>query len=603
MKHRLLSTIFVALLCGISSLHADTKLTGTPIGSYGSFDYNNTGSPSFSVNTAQMAFDGSMDSYFAAWDVSYGWVGLDLGSPHIITIVGWAPRKNSVGPNGVLLGVFEGANRPDFMDAVPLHLIDNESLVGQMNYTTVKCSRGFRYVRYVGPYSMRSGIAELEFYGDKGEGDDSQLCQLTNIPVVTIHTKDNQIPFDKETDIDGYVSIISQDGKHILSDTITIRERGNASRQFPKKPYRIKFEHKQSVLGSPAKAKKWTLINNYGDKTLLRNPLAYEISKRLNMPFTPFCTPVNVLLNGEYKGCYQLSDQIEVDKNRVNIKEMEPTDNSGEALTGGYFIEVDGYADTEISYFYSQRGTPVTIKSPDEEEITPEQKNYIASHFSLMENNPAQYLDYNTFLRHFLVGELSGNTDTYWSTYMYKHRGNDTLFVGPVWDFDIAFDNDYRTYPINNKNDYVYRSGGSVVGYMRTLTDKVINSSQGADQLLITWIQARWTGIDAGSLCAYIDQQAQNLQQSQRLNFLRWPILNSNVHMNPTSRGSYQAEVDYLKKYIENRIVWMDRKLKYVHTEVENIDNTQKPTKYIHNGHLYIQKGEHTYTVMGNKVL
>ena len=220
-----------------------------------------------------------------------------------------------------------------------------------------------------------------------------------------------------------------------------------------------------------------------------------------------------------------------------------------------------------------------------------------------MENNPAQYLDYNTFLRHFLVGELSGNTDTYWSTYMYKHRGNDTLFVGPVWDFDIAFDNDYRTYPINNKNDYVYRSGGSVVGYMRTLTDKVINSSQGADQLLITWIQARWTGIDAGSLCAYIDQQAQTLQQSQRLNFLRWPILNSNVHMNPTSRGSYQAEVDYLKKYIENRIVWFDRKLKYVHTEVENIDNNQKPTKYIHNGQLYIQKGEHTYTVMGNKVL
>ena len=602
MRLQPLSFLLVALLCGISSLHADTKLTGTPISSYGSFDYNNSGNPSFSVNTAQMAFDGSMDSYFAAWDVSYGWVGLDLGSPHIITIVGWAPRKNSVGPNGVLLGVFEGSNRPDFMDAVPLHLIDNESLVGQMNYTTVKCSRGFRYVRYVGPYSMRSGIAELEFYGEKGEGDDSQLCQLTNIPVVTIHTKDNQIPFDKETDIEGYVSIISQDGKHILSDTITIRERGNASRQFPKKPYRIKFEHKQSVLGSPAKAKKWTLINNYGDKTLLRNPLAYEISKRLNMPFTPFCAHVNVLLNGEYKGCYQLSDQIEVDKNRVNIKEMEPTDNSGEALTGGYFIEVDGYADTEISYFYSQRGTPVTIKSPDEEEITPEQKNYIASHFSLMENNPAQYLDYNTFLRHFLVGELSGNTDTYWSTYMYKHRGNDTLFVGPVWDFDIAFDNDYRTYPVNNKNDYVYRSGGSTVGYMRTLVDKVITSSQGADQLLITWIQARWTGIDAGSLCAYIDQQAQTLQQSQRLNFLRWPILNSNVHMNPTSRGSYQAEVDYLKKYIENRVVWFDRKLKYVHTEVENIDNTQKPTKYIHNGQLYIQKGEHTYTVMGNKV-
>lgn len=93
------------------------------------------------------------------------------------------------------------------------------------------------------------------------------------------------------------------------------------------------------------------------------------------------------------------------------------------------------------------------------------------------------------------------------------------------------------------------------------------------------------------------------LQQSQRLNFLRWPILHSGVHMNPTARGSYKAEVDYLKEFISKRVEWMDRKLKYVHTEVENIDNTQKPTKYIHNGHLYIQKGEHTYTVMGNKVL
>ena len=385
MRLQPLSLLLVALLCGISSLHADTKLTGTPISSYGSFDYNNTGSPSFSVNTAQMAFDGSMDSYFAAWDVSYGWVGLDLGSPHIITIVGWAPRKNSVGPNGVLLGVFEGSNRPDFMDAVPLHLIDNESLVGQMNYTTVNCSRGFRYVRYVGPYSMRCGIAELEFYGEQGEGDDSQLCQLTNIPVVTIHTKNNQIPFDKETDIEGYVSIISQDGKHILSDTITIRERGNASRQFPKKPYRIKFEHKQSVLGSPAKAKKWTLINNYGDKTLMRNLLAFHISQQMGMPYTPYGQAVDVILNGEYKGCYQLCDQIEVNKNRVNIDEMEDTDISGEALTGGYLWEIDAYAYEEKSWFNSNHNIPVTIKSPDEDDITPEQSRYIRDFFNAME--------------------------------------------------------------------------------------------------------------------------------------------------------------------------------------------------------------------------
>ena len=49
----------------------------------------------------------------------------------------------------------------------------------------------------------------------------------------------------------------------------------------PKKPYRIKFDassriFKDSPLCSPAKAKKWTLINNYSDKTLMRNLVAFD---------------------------------------------------------------------------------------------------------------------------------------------------------------------------------------------------------------------------------------------------------------------------------------------------------------------------------------
>ena len=175
----------------------------------------------------------------------------------------------------------------------------------------------------------------LEFYGEQGTGNDSHLCQLTNLPVVYIHTVNDEIPYDKEHEIDCFISIISHDGQTILSDTATIRERGNASRGFPKKPYRIKFAHKHQVLGSPANAKKWTLINNYGDKTLMRNQLAFELSRRLGMPYTPFCAYVDVVLNGDYKGCYQLCDQIEVRKNRVDITEMKPSDNSGEALTGG----------------------------------------------------------------------------------------------------------------------------------------------------------------------------------------------------------------------------------------------------------------------------
>ena len=229
----------------------------------------------------------------------------------------------------------------------------------------------------------------------------------------------NEIPNDKENQVVSQLTIISDDGTNLLSEPGATRERGNASRDFPKKPYRIKFDKKQNVLDAPAKAKKWTLINNYGDKTLMRNLLAFELSRRMGLSYTPYGTAVDVLLNGEYKGCYQLCDQVEIDKNRVAITEMTPEDNQGSALTGGYLIEVDAYANQEKSWFNSNKGNPVTIKSPDEDEITANQKQYIRNFFNQMENNWAAYLDLNSFLRHFLVGELSGNTDTYWSVFMY----------------------------------------------------------------------------------------------------------------------------------------------------------------------------------------
>ena len=531
-----------------------------------------------------------------------GWRGLDLGTPHVITIVGWNPMSRTTAE----LGLFEGANRPDFLDAIPLYIHDGASMANQMNYAPVQCSRGVRYVRYLksaikGEYKIQA----LEFYGDAGAGDDSHLYQLTNLPTVVIHTKDNQAPYDKEHEIDCFISIISNNGQTILSDSATIRERGNASRNFPKKPYRIKFAKKHQVLGSPANAKKWTLINNYGDKTLMRNQLAFELSRRFGMPYTPFCAYVDVVLNGDYKGSYQLCDQIEVRKNRVNITEMTPRDNSGEALTGGYLFEVDAYAGDEPfqAVFQSSYGTPVTIKSPDEDSITAQQKNYITQRYNAMEANWRQHLDLNTFLRHFLVGEVSGNTDTYWSVYMYKHRSNDTLYVGPCWDFDLAFDNDNRTYHVCDRSDYIYRSGGSTIGYMRTLVDNiVIYDTAAKQQLKDLWAQLRRNGFTEESMLDYIDEQAELLAHSQQLNFLRWPILYQQVHQNPAARGSYQAEVDNVRNYIRNRIPWMDRKLGFDATtldmEAAEEDLPQTGKILIH-GQLHILRNGVVYTPAG----
>ena len=573
MSKRLLGLLFLASQMTFSM--ADDKLTGTVIGTLESVDYSNTSAPSLTVNTRDCAFDGDLKTFFASYERSYTWAGLDLGTPHVITRVGWSPRNDSQGEKRVLLGVFEGANREDFMDALPLYVIDEKGTIGTISYADVNCSRGFRYVRYVGPSDARCNIAELEFYGYAGEGDDSHLYQVTNLPTVTIHTLNGEIPYDKEHDIVSQLTIISDNGTKLLSEPGGTRERGNASRDFPKKPWRIKFDKKQNVLDAPAKAKKWTLINNYGDKTLMRNLLAFELSHRMGMSYTPYGTAVDVLMNGEYKGCYQLCDQIDINKNRVPITEMTPEDNDGDALTGGYLIEVDAYANKETSWFNSNKGNPVTIKSPDDNEITSQQSQYIKNYFNTMEQQWSTYLDLNSFLRHFLVGELSGNTDTYWSVYMYKERNDSKLYTGPVWDFDLAFNNDKRIYPVNQKTDYIYRSGGSCAGKMKTFVDNIVVSNNAAkQQLLQIWDEVRQAGLTETNVVSFIDDWEQQLQQSQRLNFLRWPILSQRVHQNPQALGSYAKEVDVVRQYMKERIAWMDKKLGYTY-EPSGIQETR----------------------------
>ena len=568
--------MFMVVLCGFGQ--TSTKLTGTPIGST-SVDYS-TGNPSSTVNAPADAFDGNYETFYASYDRSRTWVGLDLGTPHVITKVGWSPRTSQ--PGRVQLAVFEGSNSADFLDAVPLYLIPEQGKANSMTYADVPVSRGFRYVRYVGPADARCNIAELEFYGYEGEGDDSQFYQVTNLPTVSIHIYAGYDPKDKVTELPSNITITYDGGTRIQEYPITTRGRGNASWGFPKKPWRIKFADgkshhmlRGSSMESPAKAKKWTLINNYGDKTLMRNCLAFEVSKRLNALYTPWCQPVDVIMNGEYKGCYQLCDQISVDPHRIPVTEMTPTDIEEPFVTGGYLVEVDAYASQETSWFNSNRGNPVTIKHPGDDDIVPEQHNYIQQHFNLMEssvyasnytdpvNGFRKYLDITSFLKHFIIGEFSGNMDTYWSTYMYKEREDDQFHVAPCWDFDLAFDNDARIYPVNGRSDWAFR-GGSCAGNMRSFVNRLLSDNAADEELRQLWKDHRKEGLlDEKTLVEYVDSMAAEMEASANLNFIRWPILNSTVHQNVSALGSFEAEVDVLRSYIPTRLVWIDNYLGY----------------------------------------
>lgn len=523
------------------------------------------------------AFDGDLSTNFYAMrsgDYSRPWAGLDLGSNHVISRIGFAPDASSRSCSR--LAVFQGAREADFSDALPIAIVPVEGPEpGKMYYIDVNVSRGFRYVRMVGAGGAQLNLAELEFYGTPGDGDDSQFFQVTNLPTIAFNTPGMAEIKSKDDKHPGStVYVIYDDGRSVLADAqAQMKGRGNASWGMDKKPFQIKFNKKQRILpDAPAKAKKWTLINNHGDKTLMRNRVAFDMSRIIGMEYTPYCTFVDVIYNGEYEGCYQLCDQIEVNDNRVNITEMETSDIEGDALTGGYLLEVDGYADLEPSHFVTYYGVPVTIKSPDEDDITPEQTQYISAYFDAFHRavyadnftDPVEgyrkYLDLDSFLRYFICGELNGNTDTYFSTYIYKHRGDDLLYTGPIWDIDLGFNNDNRTYDINSRGGFVYTNGSSA-GNMKQLVRRIVeNDPEARHRLSVIWSQLRkLPEFNAEYFNGKIDEYAALIDRSQAYNFVRWPILSQWVHMNPTVRHTFKAEVDAVKSYITKRFAGLDK--------------------------------------------
>ena len=114
-------------------------------------------------STAVKAFDDDPSTYFSTTNGTRQWVGLDLGSPHVITRISFMPAANYIGPDRMLLSLFEGGNDPNFMDALPLYLIGSKPAANTETRVDVNVSRGVRYIRYVGGANSYCNVAELKF--------------------------------------------------------------------------------------------------------------------------------------------------------------------------------------------------------------------------------------------------------------------------------------------------------------------------------------------------------------------------------------------------------------------------------------------------------
>ena len=177
-----------------------------------------------------------------------------------------------------MFGLFEGANDPSFLDAVPLYMFKDQL---SDNYIEAKSTSSFKYVRYASPLKKNVSISDIEIYGYESQSaDDEIMYQPTNIPLIVVNTEGKINLKKKSNKVDCNIIIIN-DCKMTVQQTGNIRIRGNSSKDLEKKSYQIHFDKKTKVLDMPAKAKKWGLLANHMDKSLIRNLVAFKISSLL----------------------------------------------------------------------------------------------------------------------------------------------------------------------------------------------------------------------------------------------------------------------------------------------------------------------------------
>lgn len=399
---------------------------------------------------------------------------------------------------------------------------------------------------------------------------DTEHVRLTNLPHVYINTFTGNNITSKTTYVYAKMWMVYEGDSIAFFDSLSIRGRGNSTWNLAKKPYKLKFYQKEKLLGKGyAKTKKWTMLANHGDKTLIRNAVTSAMGEKLGLKFNPAAKFVDLTLNGAYVGTYQISDDVDVRPHRVDLWEQDYPLTEESNITGGYLLEADGFKDFTygVSGFYtSNKNVPLRIHYPDEDEIDNSQYQYIRNFINAFEarlysttfkdkdKGYRPLVDSLSLANWYLATEASGNIDGFFSTYFYKDRYDDRLYWGPLWDYDIAYANDDRKGDTSRQlmRDVGYGSDGN------GLRPWVVRLWE--DPWFTQLIGRRWEEAVEDGLEAYmmekVDSLATLLDASQKLNFQRWGI-NQKVLRERVLHSTYREYVQDLKNYITNHFAYL----------------------------------------------
>ncbi len=406
-----------------------------------------------------------------------------------------------------------------------------------------------------------------------------QYISSSNLPIIIIST-DNGVSIPDEPKVGATMKIlyVNDSTTNYLSNQndsaflnyngrIAIELRGSTSQGHNKKPYGFETRmadditnNNVSLLGLPAE-NDWVLNAMNDEPSYVRDNLSYILAAQLGdyAPRPKYC---ELIVNGDYRGLYFLTEKIKIDPNRVDIVEMDSTDNTFPDVTGGYIIKADKLTGGDVpawsttAYDYWQ-DVDYIYHAPKPEEITPEQGAYIHAYFDTIQEVVAAhnqdvshgfpaYLDIPSFIDYMIMGELSSNVDIYHkSTFFHKDR-NGKFRAGPVWDFNLTYGYDFGD---------VGRSGYDVLQFANgDNTGSDFWHQLYEDNMFSCHLFHRWEDLTAEGAPLHFSNVTH--------------LMDSLIDITATARVrdrvrwwknyNYENHINTMKQWLENRYTWLN---------------------------------------------
>ena len=420
------------------------------------------------------------------------------------------------------------------------------------------------------PYAV-SMIDSVTFVDEMAE--EHQTHNKYQIYTLSVTTKGSVGVNSREEYVECYVSLDGKDGYNWYSADASIRGRGNSTWSiYPKKPYRIKLNEKHKMLGL-AKAKSWVLLANYRDLTSMMNTYVFEVARWMGMPYVNHTRFVELFVDGEYEGLYQLTEQVQQGENRVGVSKEE-----------GILLSMDKDDGPELSPYATDNfwstvyNLPMCVKYPDDVDVSV--KDSIQMAFAELEN-AIKAVDYETldslmdmksFMTMAMIQELVENVEICAprSIFMYKD-GNGKWAMGPFWDWDAGFDFDWGTFYDGNIFRYFGDYRELVLGTdpanrkgLYGATPKFFTDMFKSDRYTREY-KALWNSVKDSIVehsWTIVEQYVEELNKgAYARNKLRWPIVENFGWGNWGQTVSYDVnqELSKMKTWLDNRVAYLDQ--------------------------------------------